>query len=314
LNDYYLGFSHTIEQQKSAAYAQFLSGNEVNTLLNLWEAPQLVESMSSLKKTLSLRSTKEALRQIVTGSSSLANDFKKIKGFRPSLSKAASVVSGNYLAYSFGIAPLLSDMKKVEKASVDFVDKVRSASNRAGQPTVSRHISYGQGTVPIQSLTDHYLKGSAKSVRTVSVLGVNSVAFNSQKLRMVDHVMKRWGFPGPATMTWERIPFSFVVDWFLDTSVLMGSLDNLLTGGTRKVRSMMCTTETLYTSEMIHYVPSYPNSSVSDGTAVAGLNSRVYDREILSGTPPLVSWKGRFGKKQLALTSALLYQQVAKRY
>jgi hypothetical protein len=203
----------------------------------------------------------------------------------------------------------------MQTAARTFKADLKKALQQAGQPVTVRATEEAYRPLSLYAdPSDGYTKMhvSYKARRVVSVRGVNSHQYSNQKMGALDYTLKKFGSPGPASFAWERIPFSFVVDWFLDTKLLFANLDNLLTGSSKSVSQTMVTETVDSVSEMIHLPALYPNSSFY-GESVAQATCRYYRRKVLSLLPPSVTKAGRFGKKQAALSAALLYQQIAKR-
>lgn len=286
--DFTLNFPKTLAQQIADAKDDFYTkDNEVDSLLNLVEAPELPRSMNSLLGRLKDRSTWRPLTKISNG----------------------------YLLWSFGLAPLLSDMSKVAKSVSTLRGKMSNALKHGGKSTVIRNSVTGTvtpySTVALghDSATWHF---NGRGKRTVSILGKRSVSYNSSLFGQLDYMMRRFGGTGPASFVWERIPFSFVVDWFLDLRSITNKLDNLLTGGTKQIQDILVTTEGEFFANMVdNYAYHIPTSF--KGTTVASTSVSLYRREKPVISEPTFALSGRFGKKQLSLTGALLYQLVASR-
>jgi hypothetical protein len=286
----------TEEEQVQKAYSIFLSsGNEVNSLLNVIEAPQLPGSLKQLASTFQTRNVQSAL----------------------------SIISKGFLTYSFGLAPLLSDIGKLARYAKSVKTDLRKAAQEAGQRQEIRVTA--TGSIPANRLnlngTDGgvaYLESGGKSERTVTVAGIRSHEYKSSHFQVLDRLLGKVGAGGPASFVWERIPFSFVVDWFLNTKLLFASLDNLLTGNIKRVDGVCITTKGDYSCAMIDQSTSsgIPGYNEYFGSAVASRSGSLYHRKVLRGPLPIkvTVRKGGFGKKQAALSAALLYEKiVAKR-
>jgi hypothetical protein len=117
----------------------------------------------------------------------------------------------------------------------------------------------------------------------------------------------KFGTSGPASLAWELVPFSFVLDWFVDLRGVFNLLDNALTGNRKKVVDVSFSQKfDLTLREIFH--PASPYASGQDGTTTATHRVRYYHREI--PTVSLIGLSGRFGKKQALLTLSLLHQLV----
>jgi hypothetical protein len=113
-------------------------------------------------------------------------------------------------------------------------------------------------------------------------------------------------------LAWEKVPFSFVVDWFVDLTGLVDFLDNAIVGKNKKI-------DRCWKSEKYHVlIPSYKHIQggsqfmfpTLDGQQITLSEVRYYHREPMD--PNLsIGLSGRFGKKQATLSMALFYQMIA---
>jgi hypothetical protein len=292
-------YPKTINQLRSETMHAFHDMNEVDGLLNAVESPQLIRSARDIRDYIL--------------------NFRKDRDLRRALRRDAGLIAGGFLGWTFGIAPLLADMKKVDNALRNIRTVIDSATRKRKYYTVTRRC-YGNLT-PNISATGY----SAANVNTgwwhvgiypqvtpyllVGVRGRRQIDYSSPALQKADYLLRRFFSTGPASFVWERIPFSFVVDWFVNLSGVVDSLDNVLTGMSRQIDSA-------WMSEKWHaLVPVYKHqygawTSDSDGKQTALNEMSYYHREPIS-TDPTISLSGRFGKKQAAITVALLHQIVA---
>jgi hypothetical protein len=268
----------------------FFSLNEVDNLVNAVEAPELPASLKSLYATTRKPSVRNALR----------------------------MVSNGYLAYSFGIAPLLSDMRKVTSSLKTFKSKMNRAISQGGKEefvstslTGSYSHSYSQPEVNDPLVCS--LSSENPPCRTITIKGVRRHKYASANLNKLNYALSRFGVTGPATYLWERTKFSFVLDWFVDLREVTNRIDNLLTGGTKRITGV-CVSEkgTSKLSWKHRDVPYAINDAYKDAVVCSQVVHR-YTREIPSVEPSWFQLSGRFGKKQLSLMAALIHQSVAKR-
>jgi len=297
-----VSYPKTISQLKSLAMHKFHAFNEVDTLLNVIESPQLVSSARSLVNLM-----KQHAVRTRTG---------RRKNALPSLA------SSGFLAWSFGLAPLISDINKINqslrtiKSEMDRYVREGNreyTTNAAVNGTFSANISAtGYSSNPNANNGSWWHVGFYPTTLPrllVGVKGRRNVEYNSDAFKRLDYVIRRFIATGPASLAWEKIPFSFVADWFVNLSGVVDALDNALTGNSRTINS-------IWMSEKWNViVPVYKHKQVSwtsdsDGKQTAHNELSYYHREAVS--PDLsISLSGRFGKKQVALTAALLHQLVA---
>lgn len=152
-----------------------------------------------------------------------------------------------------------------------------------------------------------YTPGPPK--RIVGVRGVITQRPETALFRELDFMMARYFATGPLSLAWEKVPFSFVLDWFVETSQVLSRLDNALVGG--KVRVLGAWhTEQAHIIVPVIFTGYYDRAYPYDLQQVALCELKKYTR-----TPrwPELSAQaaGRFGKKQGALSVSLLYQKIA---
>jgi len=301
----------------------FYSTNKVDNLLNIVEAPQLVSSLAAMLATL--RSVRQRILRdgLLKSWQGLLNNWSAATR-RQKLSRygrAGRDASGKYLEYSFGIAPLISDMSKMQRELKTLQSKIRDELKKQSGRLVSVHrscgyeFSYLNGSGAKTSylyIAPQYLKfigtqDTKESRRVCTVRGYQSPKYETSAFRQLDYMISKFGVTGPASFAWEVIPFSFVVDWFLDLRAITNGLDNLLTGSTKNIIDICLSDKFKWTDTAYLNV----NNTVStDGNVMGTIVNTVYTRN------PVTSYKkvglsGRFGKKQASLTAALLYQTIA---
>jgi hypothetical protein len=145
--------------------------------------------------------------------------------------------------------------------------------------------------------------------RIVGVRGHRVVEYNSSSFQELDYILSRFIATGPISLAWEKIPFSFVVDWFVDLSGLIQKLDNTLTGN-RKVVEKCWSSETHHAFLAMIARESSSESNALAGQVVAQAELKTYLRNPLEPVS-LIQSRVRFGKKQAASSVALLHQKVA---
>lgn len=315
----YGAFDHTnipiqyglpIEALRSQAMHRFFDTNQVDSLLNIIESPQLLGS---------LRQLASIARQVRSGgkSDSILKIGAGITG------KKARNISSLYLAWQFGFAPLISDMKKVMLAVQTIKSDLNRAASNAGKPYVitAREVgrildptgmpaSFSPNHAPNNSTWWHHRYDIIKPpVRLVGCKGVRTIPYHSDAFRKLDYLMGRFLSPGPVSLIWERIPFSFVVDWFVDLSGILDSLNNALTGDTKRIKDLWWSESWALNVCAIKH-PTSVWASDADGKVTCTTFLSYYHREALQASIMPV-WSGRFGKKQALLSVALLHQIVA---
>jgi hypothetical protein len=292
----------------------FYNQNEVDSLLNVVEAPEMVSSTKSLYQKII------GAKNVGFLSQKRLVQFMKSNG-----RKELSFLSGGYLYYSFGVAPLVSDMQKISKATLSYKKAIEGVIRKAGQ-IVSVHRScegslvftntgnstpFGPRYGTVDDAGKYWKVGAiyplTKPKRICTIRGIRNHQYNIQAFQKLDYLIGRFGSAGPASFLWERIPFSFVVDWFLDLSGIVNYLDNTLTGSTKSVKDA-CISEKYAALIRVDKLRQAANfTCTQDGSQIAVVELSRYRRTPIRPTIS-VGLSGRFGKKQLGLTAALIGQ------
>jgi hypothetical protein len=331
-NQYVFNWPKTDQAFIADSFDTFFNRNQVDNLLNIIESKDIVPRLQSINTTLSERAIVDSYYEPTKSNRyySKVKDWKAAatrrfmrKGYSAKLAKvSANNAVGSFLYYSFAVAPLLSDFRKLRKAVVSIKDDLRKARLMEGKPeTLHFQMKASSISKPSTELWDpsstsrgvRYLsnEGTEYGVKKITIKGVRRPSFDSGALGGLNELLTRFGSSGPASFVWERIPLSFVVDWFVDLRSITNKLDNLLTGNTKQVTDACMSTKTETETNCIHFVHNTAQNPGLNGITVAWLNERQYHRVPLA-TPLGVTSSGRFGKKQQALAGALAYQVVAK--
>jgi len=128
-----------------------------------------------------------------------------------SISDGSKRLSKGYLEFQFGWQPILSDIHSAIEAYGRTLstkgDRVlkRSGNNRPTKYVDPTGLARGQFLDPSAPLEANATYGG--EVRSPAVYEAN-----------------RLGLANPALMVWNKLPFSFLVDWFLPISPIFGSL------------------------------------------------------------------------------------------
>lgn len=326
-------YPQTEAQQIANAVHDFYAGsNETQGFENIIESPRLISSMETLARTLESGSIRKAVKDalfvkkkgIFTPLSKLSKkaQIAVLKAQGRTLKRVAGVTSGLYLAYSFGVAPLVSDMVKVSN-SIDGLRGQLDAARSSSGKIVSVHrdvtgalryqnTSGGSEGVSYKTLggqLEWKLTLTTPPRRVVTVRGYRSQKYNTKVFSSLDYMMRRFGAAGPATLLKEFIPWSFVAEWFLDLRNITDRLDNLLTGATRRIIDVGISEKYGYynTAEL---TSSSSYTMLNSGGLLYQGNVSHYHRNPVTSYNT-VGLSGRFGKKQATLLGALIHQKMA---
>jgi len=279
------------------AIDKFNNENRVDTLLNVIEANQLIGTLGLVGKFLRV---KKELSQ--------RHKWRSIR----------SLITGGYLAYSFGIAPLVSDLQTISREQAKMALMINKYMENLGKPySVYYKVDGGcQLTAShgsrLQNMSTHATYRRRYEVQPQAICrvrGVDTNRYASDALNKLQFILSRFGSTGPASLGWELIPFSFVVDWFVDLSRVFSFLDGALTGRAKTIQDISLSKKAVICVDEIFH----PNSSWSsdwDGIPTVFHKVSYYHRKPIV-RPPWVAFSGKFGKKQVLLAGALLHQIVA---
>ena len=297
----------------------FYNTNEVDSVLNIVESPELVTGLKDLYE--KVHGVRELEANLPSGFFARAKVREKL--FRTKL----KFYSGGYLYYAFGIAPLVADMRKISKALKSLSkDMERSLKHTGAVKTVHASmtgsllgvVADGNGDLPAgYSLSPNDggwwtsdLKALSPPTKTFTIRGIREQHYDTKLFAQMSYLVDRFGGKGPANYLYQRIPFSFVLDWFVDTSSVISALDNALTGSTKVVYDACISTKYNVLAPIKKVQRDANTTDGNDGsiTSIVELNS--YHR-IPAAADISVGSSGRFGKRQGFLSVALLAQQAA---
>lgn len=321
--------------------------NDVDSLLNIWEAPELVSSIKSAADYLQPENLQKINRACLVGLPQYKEYYHGYKVYKRSkraylldsptviMNLAKSPVkcfaaiwkaaASGFLLWSFAIAPLVSDARKLHRALPRALEQAKKLNNvkpirvthRAGQGTLKGFnldatlTRYHSGRSPTTTgncfwtLVPSVME--APSVH-VTVRGETGHSFSSKHLQALDRLLGKYGVSGPASMAWELVPFSFVLDWFIDSSTLLGKIDSALTGGS-KITDISYSYKWKYHLDVS--ITGYKEWRPAEGNRVVSwVELSYYLRDGYTGNIDLVFWSSRFGKRQRNLSIALASQQL----
>ena len=145
-------------------------------------------------------------------------NFKKAAGLLgtrelQTVRKASKSFSKNFLEWHFGWSPLLDDIY----TSCDILSKPFRPHKATGSATESLEFPTG-GSSPNQW-------------KDVGKVNIRASARVSAYIRVTNpnlNLLAQMGLTNPAVVLWELVPFSFVVDWFVNVSDFLGQFDEFI--------------------------------------------------------------------------------------
>ncbi len=216
------GYAHTksfpvdaitdaVTRTVDAARSKFIGelGPASEMLVNLAERRQALEMIA--KRSLQLLRFSNAIRKgrfkeaaRILGVTRDKRYLSLSKGKR--LRREAKAFSSNWLEFHFGWSPLIHDIG----SAVDLLQSPVPKALVRGKRTTFDTWSYTQTGSSYQLYALHTYKINALVQAEVQVENTNLWLAN------------RLGLINPATVAWDLVPFSFVVDWFIPVSDFLG--------------------------------------------------------------------------------------------
>jgi len=272
----------------------------------------------------------QARRPVVEGLVNLAeaheipSAIKQVAGYAPykaanwnrmreTVKRLGKQAGGRYLAYSFGIAPLIRDtesvlryLKKVEKDYQRYV----SCPIRHVSRTFIGSAPFSKASSVMTSRTIWYQGLALQVPVTRYVLTYRErCPYKTEFLRKLSYLINRFGAGGPADFAWELVPFSFVIDWFIDTSSVIGYLDDKLNSDRLEVLNLSKSMKYELETDVFRDVYDGSTNTLVESSKLGHVLYRRYLRQPL-GKTYYIGLSDRFGKKQTALSVALLLQRL----
>lgn len=231
-------------------------------------------------------------------------DTLKFIGSSTKLKITSKKIADDFLAFMFGVKPLIDDAYAAGSALARLLDTEKSdkivvrCSSRG--TSSSRGVTHQQGGgVSLYQLT-HELQ------TTVEVRYVLEYKITNGPLE----VLQGLGLANPAEIAWEMMPWSFVIDWFLPIGKYLQSLnsDTALTfvGG---VKTVVTTDEWINTYSGSSYSPSYSQGYELTATSMKKVRSKVRTLVTVPPAKPLPQFKNPLSAYHLAEALALVVQR-----
>lgn len=231
--------------------------------------------------------------------------FRTLKNLCKSVN--AKNVANDYLAFQFGVLPLISDVKGSAEAVAHFV------VDNINQPFV-RIASEAEKSEEETKIVYHNSKPYVFTTRvTVKIRYVCEYELDN----VVTREMSKLGVFNPAEIIWELVPWSFVVDWVLPIGNYLRHLTNdtglVFKRGSRTTTvTEQIVSKLAYTEKDPRTIPKYWDSENWNSWDISQTKtSKTKTRTILS-TPPKVAFpnfKNPLSNTHVFESLALLYQQ-----
>jgi hypothetical protein len=257
---------------------------------------------------------------------SLANfmyELKDLKGMIPKIeSGIVRTVSSNFLAFNFGVAPFVGDVKNILSLADTVNKRLKYLKDTLGIPqklkfdrTIPEDSWNGTAVFQVTPSPNVPFEGVSFEWRRVGYQGkFHASATLLQNLEGLDTqlgTMKAFaaaaGFNNPAAIVWEAIPYSFVVDWFFRFGKQLDYLAVQPFGGEWSLSNVGYSLKESWQYELWQVVNHQYSNNVK--TFLGSVAIQRYLR--LPGLPvgSSVMTDGSLTPKQLALGLALLEQR-----
>lgn len=125
-------------------------------------------------------------------------------------------LSSNWLAFQYGVRPLYLDVKN----SLEVLDSAIKT-----KPIVFKNRVRSVATFGVSS--DVTIFGNRKGSSTVRQKSIKSLTSYHTVDNSLITTATSLGFTNPLALAWELVPYSFVVDWFVNVGDWLGSIDAL---------------------------------------------------------------------------------------
>lgn len=145
----------------------------------------------------------------------LASLLKSLSVVMPKASNRVKTVAGAYLGWRYGLKPVVADVENVARSLSKLTGKLRRTYRAQGSLSGSSQVA----TPGMGYLGAYYGTGTW---HTQSVMNVRAMSLHEYYA----DVLSNAGFTlrGLLTLPWELIPYSFVLDWFINLGDFLGSL------------------------------------------------------------------------------------------
>lgn len=223
-------------------------------------------------------------------------------------------LAGDYLNYQFGWKPTFADAKALYKTITTMHDQLAKLIRKQGQVLTSHYSETvtlgGETRYEVDKWKDrleyfiapYKLKLTATMKYTYSVDNLKDM--DRQVLTFLAY-LDALGFNNPLRTIWERIPFSFILDWFIPVGEFLEQFSMKWIDTTVNIMDYMVSYST--TTEDVKVTTSFRRYSGGATWEVNTMKYRLYcRRRMIPNTDTLgLRVNSRFGSKQLCLSGAL---------
>lgn len=239
-----------------------------------------------------------------------------------SIRKVITTASSGYLAWKFGVKPLVSDIQALMRSVPKLGSEVEALGNNRLRfskfasglvsPVTTLDVVYAYNNINLYERQWTMNLRKPPVIRYVLVVEPN-VEYTLKAFKALDYTLRRFT-TSPASLLWEKIPYSFVVDWFVDVRGVLRGLDDAL--GVSPYKIIAFTKSKSYRVETagnwVFRSPCVVGAPALNRIDIGSCEYSHYERSVVSPGANAPTWKPRFGKNQAGITAALIGQQLGK--
>jgi len=196
-----------VDNAYNKAYAKFVNKlhDSAEMLVNLAEHRQANQMITT--RVVQLARFARAIRRFRFGEAAAALGMSRQSIQRMNLRSTSKALGNNWLEFHFGWSPLIGDIKTamdiLTSGLPPFRIKVKAAMDL---PESSSSLSLSHGTTSSTRYHEGFLIAAGISVENPNLWLAN-----------------RLGLVNPLGLAWELVPFSFVLDWFVNLNDVLKS-------------------------------------------------------------------------------------------
>jgi hypothetical protein len=139
-------------------------------------------------------------------------DKGAISGYKKVVKDTTGVASDTWLAWQYGVRPLISDLKGAVKEYY----KVRQTQPLIRSYTLRASSDERMGGVQLEPWTSVYNPAAVRSSDLTQKAAIRAHVEFQDSAQAWDVSAQRLGLTDPILLAWELIPYSFVIDWFVN--------------------------------------------------------------------------------------------------
>jgi len=234
-------------------------------------------------------------------------DLREMGSLIPSLAEnMARTVSGGYLTYAFGWKPFIGDLQKLGHLNATVTKRLNWLKETRG-----REVRLGYSSSwPYEGTSTIDIGGYSQATLTSSERRFRAGAYLFHLLERLDGIegqlrafSSALGLLNPSAVVWERIPFSFVADWFVRTDGIVNSLQLQPFSGAWNLRRI---SHSFYVKEEWTIKSTYTGATNTFGLLQSTLVVEKYSRAPFLPVSSSLLTETTLTPSQLVLAAALL--------